>query len=127
MREPMQFSESITFFYTHDLAKTVQFYETVLGLTRVVDQGDCVIWRVSAESFLGFCQRANAPEKPEGVIFTFVTEAVDEWAEQLRAHGIPLEKEPALTERYGIYNCFFRDPNGYLLEIQRFLDPHWAG
>ena len=66
MREPMQFSESITFFYTHDLAKTVQFYETVLGLTRVVNQGDCVIWRVSAESFLGFCQRANPRKNRKG-------------------------------------------------------------
>lgn len=122
----LQFTEAITFFYTHDLGKTKQFYEDVLGLTRVADQGDCVIWRVSAESFLGFCQRANAPDKPEGVIFTFVTEAVDEWAARLRANGIPLEKEPALTERYAIYNCFFRDPNGYLLEIQRFIDPHWA-
>ena len=121
------FSEAITFFYTHDLAKTIHFYEHILGLKRVVDQGDCVIWRVSPESYLGFCQRANTPDKPAGVIFTFVTDDVDAWAQLLHDHHIPLEKEPALTERYGIYNCFFRDPNGYLLEIQRFLDPHWAG
>ncbi len=124
---PPAFSEAITFFYTRDLAKTVHFYEGILSLVRVVDQGDCLIWRVSAESYLGFCQRGTAREKPEGVIFTFVTDAVDEWADHLRANGITFEKEPALTERYGIYNCFFRDPNGYLLEIQRFLDPHWAG
>jgi catechol 2,3-dioxygenase-like lactoylglutathione lyase family enzyme len=122
----MNFTEAITFFYTHNLEKTIHFYETILGLERVIDQGDCVVWRVSAESYLGFCQRTNTPEKPEGVIFTFVTEVVDGWAEKLRANGIPLEKEPALTERYGIYNLFFRDPNGYLLEIQRFLDPEWA-
>jgi hypothetical protein len=24
-----------------------------------------------------------------------------------------------------IYHCFLRDPNGYLIEIQRFLDPAW--
>ncbi len=121
------FTNAITFLYTRDLANTVHFYEQILGLVRIVDQGDCLIWRVSPESYLGFCQRATAPEKPEGVIFTFITEDVDEWASRLREHGIPLEKEPALTERYGIYNCFFRDPNGYLLEIQRFVDPQWAG
>jgi catechol 2,3-dioxygenase-like lactoylglutathione lyase family enzyme len=60
------------------------------------------------------------------VIFTFVTEDVDGWVARLGKHGVLLEKEPALTERYGIYNCFFRDANGYLLEIQRFLYPNWA-
>ena len=37
--------------------------------------------------------------------------------------GLP----PALNPEYGIYHCFLRDPNGYLVEIQRFLDPSWAG
>ena len=26
-----------------------------------------------------------------------------------------------------IYHCFLRDPNGYLIEIQRFLNPAWHG
>jgi len=34
---------------------------------------------------------------------------------------------PLALDRGGcrIYHCFLRDPNGYLLEIQRFLDPAW--
>ncbi len=124
---PTPFTESITFLYTQDLQATTHFYEQVLGLPLVVDQGDCRIYRVSAESFLGFCRRPSTPAAVQGVIFTFVTNDVDAWAERLRAHGIPFEKEPALNEKYQIYNCFFRDPSGYLLEIQRFLDPHWAG
>ena len=40
--------------------------------------------------------------------------------------GVPFEKEPAHSPEYGIYHCFFRDPNGYLLEIQQFDDPGWA-
>jgi catechol 2,3-dioxygenase-like lactoylglutathione lyase family enzyme len=59
------FTESITFFYTHDLEKTIHFYEQILDLERVVDQTDCVIWRVSKESYLGFCRRASALEEPE--------------------------------------------------------------
>ena len=26
-----------------------------------------------------------------------------------------------------IYHFFFRDPNGYMLEIQRFENPNWPG
>ncbi|OQY24133.1 MAG: hypothetical protein DRJ03_06405 [Chloroflexi bacterium] len=32
-----------------------------------------------------------------------------------------------LNPRYNIYHCFLRDPNGYLIEIQRFLDSAWKG
>jgi len=121
-----RFTGAITFLYTRDLAKTSDFYEGVLELAPVLDQADCIIYRASPESYLGFCQREQAPEKPEGIIFTFVTDDVDGWAAKLKAKGVRFEKEPALYEKYRIYNCFFRDPNGYLLEIQRFLDPNWS-
>jgi len=121
----ISFSDSITFLYTKDLQATTKFYVEVMGLSLVLDQGDCQVFRVSPESYLGFCQRVTAPDNPQGVIFTFVTPDVDGWASRLRDCGVVFEKEPALNPEYQIYNCFFRDPNGYLLEIQRFLDPHW--
>lgn len=121
------FTDSIPFLYTRDLKSTAAFYEDVLGLPLAVDQGSCRIYRVASGGFVGFCERANAPEKPGGVILTFVTEDVDNWADRLKDAGVQLEKEPSLNEQYGIYHIFFRDPNGYLLEIQRFLDPDWRG
>ena len=120
------FTEAITFLYTRDLETTARFYEDVLGLRAAVDQGDCLIYRVSAQAFLGFCQRENTPEEPQGVIFTFVSNDVDGWAAHLRSRQIPLEKHPTRYEKYGIYHLFFRDPNGYLLEIQSFEDPKWT-
>lgn len=121
------FTDCITFLYTRDLKTTASFYEDVLGLPLALDQGSCRIYRIDAGAFVGFCQRENAPEKPEGVILTFVTDGVDSWAARLEAAGVELEKEPTLNEQYGIYHIFFHDPNGYLLEIQRFLDPGWRG
>jgi hypothetical protein len=40
-------------------------------------------------------------------------------------HRVHFEKAPATNEQYKIYHAFLRDPNGYLLEIQRFLDADW--
>ncbi len=119
------FDSQITFCYTRDLAATVPFYEELLDLPLVLDQGGCRIYRVAGSSFLGVCERCDAPE-PSGVILTFVTDDVDGWFRRVADGGAPVEKEPASAPEYGIYHCFVRDPNGYLVEIQRFDDPDWA-
>lgn len=119
------FDQQVTFLYTRDLDATARFYEQVLGLDLVLDQGTCRIYRISADGFLGFCQRAEAPERPSGVIVTLVSEDVDGWHARLAARGVIFEKAPAFNPDYNIYHCFLRDPNGYLLEIQSFRDPAW--
>jgi catechol 2,3-dioxygenase-like lactoylglutathione lyase family enzyme len=118
--------QQITFLYTRDLKKTAHFYEAVMALPLVLDQGECRIYQVVGEAYLGFCERESAPKEPQGLLFTLVTPDVDAWYERLAAQGVPFEKPPAINETYGIYHCFARDPNGYLIEIQRFLDPHWS-
>jgi catechol 2,3-dioxygenase-like lactoylglutathione lyase family enzyme len=118
-------AQQITFLYTRDLAATAAFYEETLGLPLVLDQGSCRIYRVSGDAFVGFCQRIEAPEQPAGIIFTLVTADVDSWYAYLQAKGIVLEKAPLVNAQYNIYHFFMRDPNGYLIEIQRFLDPDW--
>ena len=117
--------QQVTFLYTRDLETTARFYEDVMELTLILDQGGCKIYRISGDSFLGFCQREEAPRAPKGIVFTFVTTAVDAWYEFLRGQGVVFEKPPTLNPTYNIYHCFVRDPNGYLLEFQQFLDPSW--
>jgi catechol 2,3-dioxygenase-like lactoylglutathione lyase family enzyme len=119
------FDQQVTFLYTSDLAATARFYEEIIGLPLALDQGSCRIYQVSADSFLGFCEREGA--MPSGVIITFVTQDVDGWYERLLARGVAFEKTPTFNPVYNIYHCFLRDPNGYLLEIQRFCDPAWPG
>ncbi len=114
--------QQVTFFYTRDLAATADFYERVLGLRLARDQGHCRIYHVAGNAYLGFCDRMGRPTSPVGVVFTLVTEQVDEWCAHLRAQDVAFEKEPADNAAYRIYNAFFRDPNGYLIEIQRFWE-----
>lgn len=117
--------QQVTFLYTRDLVTTAHFYEEVMGLSLVLDQGSCRIYRVSGDAFVGFCQSDDAPRQPSGVIFTLVTPEVDAWYRYLSDQGVAFEKKPQLNPRYNIYHTFLRDPNGYLIEIQRFLDPTW--
>lgn len=128
---PPSFEAAITFLYTRDLEATAHFYEAVLGLPLALDQGDCRIYRLGDHAppaaMVGFCRRADAPAQPQGIILTLLTPDVDGWYAQLRAQGVTFEKPPTLNDAYRIYHCFLRDPNGYLLEIQRFLDPPLGG
>jgi catechol 2,3-dioxygenase-like lactoylglutathione lyase family enzyme len=125
MISPPSIDQQITFLYTHDLSKTARFYENVLGLPLKLDQGTCKIYTVTAGSFLGFCERVGAGQSYTNVILTLVTSQVDEWFEYLSSQGITFEKPPTINPDYNIYHCFLRDPNGYLIEIQEFLDPAW--
>jgi catechol 2,3-dioxygenase-like lactoylglutathione lyase family enzyme len=120
--------QQITFVYTRDLEATALFYEEVLGLSLKLDQGSCRIYQASQDGFLGFCQRDEAPQGPSdpgtrAIILTLVTDEVDAWYEHLQGQGVAFEKPPAVNPQYNIYHCFLRDPNGYLIEIQRFLHP----
>jgi catechol 2,3-dioxygenase-like lactoylglutathione lyase family enzyme len=117
--------QQVTFLYTRNLAATADFYERVLGLPLVLDQGSCRIYGVGKSAFVGFCERAEAPERPVGVILTLVSREVDAWYDYLCRQGVEFEKPPAFNPAYNIYHCFLRDPNGYLLEIQTFFDPAW--
>lgn len=122
---PAPLTEQITFLYTQNLAATVPFYETILGLPLALDQGGCRIYVIKpGQAYLGICQRAD-PRPAAGVIFTFVTPDVDAWYLRLTQAGIPCEHDPRVNPEYQIYHFFVRDPNGYLLEFQRFLDDAW--
>ena len=117
--------QQVTFLYTQNLETTADFYERIMGLPLVLDQGTCRIYRTTGDAFVGFCNRGDANRDSRDVIFTLATHEVDAWHERLVAAGVTIEKPPTYNADYNIYHIFFRDPNGYLLEIQEFRDPAW--
>lgn len=121
------FDYQITFVYTKDLEASARFYEEVLDLTLVqVQEGGCRIYRSAGGAYLGVCrERAGRTAGGSGVILCFVVEDVEDWHDRLVAAGVEIEVPPTYSERFGVFHIFFRDPNGYLLEIQRFDDKDW--
>ena len=117
-----EFTSQITFLPCKNLDETEKFYVEFLGFKKVTDQGSCRIYQSTSNAFLGFCLKQNVPSS-EGTILTLITEDVDLWAQQIEEHGWPIEVAPRINERFQIYQCFLRDPNGHLIEIQRFLHP----
>lgn len=118
------FDQQVTFLLVADLERSTEFYRDALGLEIVLDQGDCRILRVTDTAFVGICERKGERD-PGAVLVTLVTDEVDERHRALVAAGVRCDKEPQFNPAYNVYHAFYRDPDGYLVEIQRFLDPAW--
>jgi catechol 2,3-dioxygenase-like lactoylglutathione lyase family enzyme len=115
--------EGITFLFTGDYAASIHFYQGVLGLRLVLDQGTCRIYQLAGSAYLGLCDRPAEGE--HALILTIVTPEVDAWYDRLRAAGVRCDHAPRHNPAYGIYHFFARDPAGYRVEFQRFDDPDW--
>ena len=112
----------IAFYPCIDLEETRHFYETILGLELVRDQKTCLIFKTAQEAFIGFCKHEDVVLH-KGLIITLLTDKVDEVYEHLQNNSIEAEHEPSLNEFFGIYHFFAKDPNGYRLEVQQFIEP----
>jgi len=117
----MKFNEFITLFGTNDLKKTSHFYQNILGLTIYKDQKICLIFNINNQSKIGFCEHIPVLHEKKSPIITLVTEDVDDLYRKLIQNGLEITESPKLSKKFNIYHFFFEDPNGYTIEIQRFL------
>ena len=112
---------SIVFFGTKDLKKTHEFYSDIFGLKLYKDQKNCLIYDVKGGGMIGFCKHLERIQVYKSPIITLLTDDVD------KIFNLVVEKKynpitsPEKNEKYNIYHFFMKDPNGYTLEIQKFL------
>ena len=122
----LSIASQITFLYYKDLAAAQQFYEGILGLTLVEDQGWAKIYRVNGTAFVGLVDEAHGSLKaqPENaVMLTFVVEDVPGWYDYLREKEVKILREYGRSDSIQIEYFFAEDPGGYVLEFERFLKP----
>ena len=113
----------ITWVYAEDLEEACRFYGTILGLKVERDAGAAVIYRCTGQSFVGVCQAfEDRVVEPKGSMITFLTGDVDGWHARLQAAGAQVDGPPHILEQFGIYTFFARDPNGYRIEFQKFME-----
>ena len=108
----------IVFLSTTKRDEIVEFYKIRFDMTVWIEQEDCTILRED-NLILGFCQREKADT---GGVITFWVGSNKEVDSLYSKHADIAEGEPQVNEKYNIYRFFLRDPEGRMLEIQRFLD-----
>lgn len=114
----------ITFLEVADLERSHRFYTEGAGLSMILDQGECRIYRLTDTAYLGICERADP--SPSNVIVTLVTDDVAGWHRRLVGAGAGVDGPPRDNEKYRIHQFFATDPDGHVLEVQRFWDEDWA-
>ncbi|MDQ2089875.1 VOC family protein [Marimonas arenosa] len=113
----------ITWVYCDDLDTTSAFYADALGLTLWRDAGMARIFRTAPGAFIGVCRAfEDRVVNPAGGMITLLTDDVDGWYDRLKSRGVPLRGAPQEMAEFGIYSFFCEDPNGYVIEVQAFLD-----
>jgi len=136
MAAPAPFQQHVTFINCSDLAASEHFYGNVLALPLAYQSpGFASFYQVSPGSFLACCLRESRPENDcagamPGFICRDVAE-VDNWGCRLQEAGVEVTKPPGPGRSSdgktisSIYNLLAKDPAGYTVEFQAFLDPAW--
>ena len=126
MREVVNMAHAFTglipFYGTISLEETDRFYRELLGLTLYKDQGACRIYAVLPGAWIGFCTHMEVAIGEHSPIITLLTEDVDGVHRHLVEQGYKPDSEPQENPKFKIYHFFVKDPNGYLVEVQKFLD-----
>lgn len=110
--------------YYEDVERTTKFYTEIMGFKTIRDQGWFKILKINEGKFMclvdgkkGF--HKASPAKP--VMITFMVNDVDAWHRHLKKHGVELLGEPNDYQDLGIRMFMLKDPEGYVLEIEKFL------
>jgi catechol-2,3-dioxygenase len=114
----------IPWLYYKDLEKAANFYVEIMGFQLEADQGWAKIYKIRDGSFIGLVDGAKGYHKPnitKPVIICLNVYNADAWYEKLINLGIETEGKPKESDRLKIKAFMFKDPEGYVIEIQESL------
>jgi catechol 2,3-dioxygenase-like lactoylglutathione lyase family enzyme len=121
------FKATITWLYYKDLPPMQTFYEEVLGLRQVVDQGWAKIYLGSSTGHVGLVDERRGMHRwteTKAVNVSFLVDDIGGWFDYVKAQApFPLRGTVVSDDELGRYRAFVGyDPEGYYMEFDRFLD-----
>lgn len=119
------FQSQITLLYFRNIEKAYHFYEEVLDLKLRIDQGYGRIYEASGNAFIGVMDEKRGflqSGSGKSIMISLVTDEVDQWYQTLQKRGVKLLSTPLTKEDIGIRSFLFEDPEGHILEIQKFIN-----
>jgi catechol 2,3-dioxygenase-like lactoylglutathione lyase family enzyme len=114
------------FFYYADVEAAADFYTRTLGIRKVADYGFAKILQIAETSYLTLVDAErgmHTADEPKTVALALLTDQLDEWWDYAQAIDLPLRSGYAPREGSAHDGFVAIDPEGYLLEFERF-NPH---
>ena len=112
---------AITFLYYRDLPAAMRFYEDVLGLPLVIDQGWSKIYRICPGAHVGLVDESRGMNKWQAlkpVQLCIRVPDVDAWYAYAQEENLDNLSALFVNDALGIRAFVFHDPEGYQIEIQ---------
>lgn len=124
----LAFHASITWLYYQDLLAMQNFYEDVLGLELVADQGWTKIYKATNTGFIGLVDERRGMHdftEDKAVNVSFIMKDLDGWFDYVKSKAPFSLRSTEIGEGPdGKYRAFVGfDPEGYFMEFDRFY-PH---
>ena len=114
---------SITFFYYKDLRKANTFYGETLEFTKVIDVDFAHVYKICENVHIGLVDGEKGSIRPSSekpVMLSLFVEDLDEWYRQIKEKGIDIS-EPSRPAYLDMRVSFFKDPEGYIIELLEWL------
>lgn len=118
------FHSTITWLYYQDVLGMQNFYQEVLGLSLVADQGWCKIYQAGPTGFVGLVDERrgmNDYTDTKAVNVSFLVDDLEGWEAYAPQQQRLVAHDPAIVPAVASYRRWVGyDPEGYTLEIARY-------
>jgi len=115
---------SNVFFYYQDVEKATEFYQRVMGFRIAADYGFAKIMQVAPKSFITLVDETkgmHSSSEPKTTAIALVTDQLEEWWEYIGTQDVEMRStEFNQVEGRPHHGFVAVDPEGYLLEFERF-------
>ena len=125
--EGLGFNSTITWLYYKDMQAMEKFYQEVMGLPLIVDQGWAKVYQASETGYIGLVDERrgmhNFSDK-KAVNVSFIMQDLDGWFNYAKENKVfPLRSEEIGEGPEKKYRAFVGfDPEGYFMEFDTFYE-----
>ncbi|HSM07296.1 MAG TPA: VOC family protein [Longimicrobiales bacterium] len=116
---------TVLWLYYRDLPAMERFWEDLLGVYLLVDQGWAKVYPASRTGFIGLVdgeRGLHQASEDKSVTVSFFTRDVDAWRERTERLGLDARTPEPGTESGRVSTWVAFDPEGYFLEWDTFLE-----
>lgn len=111
---------TVQWLYYDELPPMERFYESLLGVTQMVDQGWAKVYQIAGSGFIGLVdgkEGLHPVSQEKCVTLSFLTDDVDGWLKRAKGiDGLRLRHEEVVEENGRVRLFVAIDPGGYYLE-----------